>query len=385
MEDSYKIVVYYSNWSVYERKHFAIDIPYDIVTHIFYAFIGIDATCGKLKLTDEWCDLQLPMTSPKDPTKQVTGSLQQIYQMKQLNPNLKLVMSIGGWGTDHLFTSITQDKQKLANFVQSCGDFVTEYGFDGVDIDWEYPHTHSEGKMLVQLLKEVRSKLNSIDKGLSLSIAAPAGSENIQFLNLSEIDKYLSFWNLMLYDFAGNGWSSKTGFHSNLHGNNGDNSLNGDDVIKIYLNAGINSKKLVIGMPLYGRVFSGCHTNGIGQPFTKMSPEGLPVDSDTVDYCKLPIGQFDFDTRKVSAWCYDCNRQLFISFDNIDSMKVKAQYVCQNKLGGGMWWDSAGDVKDPNRSLIRTFVNELGVDKLEKCSNNCNLNRNSKFLKEILN
>lgn len=382
--EGFKTVVYYSNWSVYARKHFAIDMPTDVITHIFYAFIHIDTTTGKLKFTDEWCDLQLPMVSPKDPTKQVTGSLQQIYQMKQLNRNLKVVMSIGGWGTDHMFTAVTEDKQKMVNFVNSCGDFISEYGFDGVDIDWEYPKNAHENELLIKLLRDLRAKLNSIDSTLSLSIAAPAGCQNIQILNLPEIDKYLSFWNLMLYDFAGNGWSSKTGFHSNLFGNNGDNQLNVDDTVKVYLNSGINPKKLVIGMPLYGRAFFGSPSNGIGQSFTKERAPNLPVETETVDYHMLPIGQPEFDHRKVGASCYDANSKLFISYDSVDSMRIKATYLALKNLGGGMWWDSAGDCKDPSKSLIRNFVNQLGCDKLEKSPNHVNLHQESNYLKELL-
>lgn len=362
-------VVYFSNWSVYSRKRFAIDIPHDIVTHICYAFIVIDTESGKLRFTDEWCDLDLPMQSPIDPSRQVTGSLAQLYEMKQLNRNLKVVISIGGWGTDFMFKAIVENETKLMNFVNSCGEFVLKYNFDGIDIDWEFPTNAKENDSLVNLLKLVRIKLNSIDPNLSLSIAAPAGDQNIRVLNLAQIDQYLTFWNLMLYDFCGNEWSNKTAYHSNLYGDNGDNNLNVDAVVRRYLSSGIDSRKLVVGMPLYGRNFFGAESNGIGKTFTRHPASHYPVETDTVDYCKLPIGTASFDIAKVSASCYHEATKTFISYDNVDSTIIKAKYITQYNLGGGMWWDSAGDPTDPNLSLIRRFANEVGAINLERSVN----------------
>mgnify|MGYP001058648323 CR=1 FL=1 len=381
----FKSVVYFSNWSVYQRKHFAIDIPVRDVTHIMYAFISIDVATGRLKFTDEWCDLQLPMVSPKSPDKKVLGSHQQLFQMKQLNPNLKVVMSVGGWGTDHMFQAISQDRSKLHNFVDSCGEFVTEYGFDGIDIDWEYPRNHEENNSLIELLKGVREKLNTIAPDLSLSIAAPGGDDNIAVLDLKSLDKYLSFWNLMCYDFAGNGWSTKTGFHSNLFGNNGDNNLSVESVVSKYVQGGINSRKLVVGMPAYGRAFHGATFSTIGSAFTKEKPRGCTVESDTIDYCKLPIGQEDFDAKKVGALCYSSEQKCLITYDNVRSVRIKAKYIELNRLGGGMWWDSAGDSKDPSLSLVSNFVDQLGgAGALEQTGNHLSIYGKSKYLHELV-
>lgn len=132
----FKTCVYFSNWSVYQKKHFPQDIPIEYYTHIFYAFILIDEQTGKLKFSDEWCDLQMPQPSPN---QSITGNLQQFYEMKKKNRHLKLIMSIGGWGTCHLFESMVSNDTKFDNFVNSTIEFVEKYGFDGVDIDWEYP------------------------------------------------------------------------------------------------------------------------------------------------------------------------------------------------------------------------------------------------------
>lgn len=363
----FKTCVYFSNWSVYQKKHFPQDIPIEYYTHIFYAFILIDEQTGKLKFSDEWCDLQMPQPSPN---QSITGNLQQFYEMKKKNRHLKLIMSIGGWGICHLFESVVSNDTKFDNFVNSTIEFVEKYGFDGVDIDWEYPKNSTQAAKLVELLARLRNKLNS---KYIITVAAPGGSDNIEILKIQEMDKYLTFWNLMCYDFAGEGWSSKTAFHSNLFGNNGDNSLNASDVVQTYINKGVHPTKLILGMPMYGRIFHGVDRPEIGVPFTKERKSGC-IEADVVDYNKFgdTFDYEDFDPRKVGALKYDSHSKQLITFDNPQCARIKASFVQLRQLGGGMWWDSAGDVSVTNDGcLVKNFVDQLGgVEVLEKSANN---------------
>lgn len=363
----FKTCVYFSNWSVYQKKHFPQDIPIEYYTHVFYAFILIDEQTGKLKFSDEWCDLQMPQPPPN---QSITGNLQQFYEMKKANRHLKLIMSIGGWGTCHLFESVVCSNTKFDNFVNSTIEFVDKYGFDGVDIDWEYPKDSTQAAKLVELLARLRNKLNP---KYILTVAAPGGTDNIDVLKIPEMDKYLTFWNLMCYDFAGEGWSSKTAFHSNLFGNNGDNSLNASDIVQTYIKRGVHPSKLILGMPMYGRVFHGVDRPEIGVSFTKERKSGC-IEGDVVDYNKFgeTFDYEDFDPRKVGALKYDSRNKQLITFDNPQSARIKASFVRLKQLGGGMWWDSAGDATVSNdRCLVKNFVDQLGgVELLEKSENN---------------
>lgn len=365
----FKTCVYYSNWSVYNKKHFPKDIPASYVSHIFYAFISMDSKTGQLRLSDEWADIQLPMESPIDPNKKVCGNLLQLSEIKQMNRHLKVLMSIGGWGTGALFTEIMSNPSKMENFIMSSIKLLLKYKFDGIDIDWEYPANNKEAQLLVELLKRLRIELDRIQNqdNLLLTVASPAGDEQLSIMKLSEMDKYLSFWNVMCYDFAGGSWSSNTGYHSNLFGKNGDNSLSCSDTILKYLSQGINSRKLIMGMPCYGRCFYNASSPNIGLLFKLGNGE-----QDTVDYEQLPITgcQEQFDNRKVSAYCYDPKTHVMITYDNQQSARIKAKFIELNKLGGGMWWDSSGDSKRPERSLILNFVYQLGgTGRLDKRKN----------------
>ena len=371
LQDSYlfKSCVYFSNWSVYAKKHFPKDIPTNNVSHIFYAFISMDSVTGQLKLSDEWSDVQLPMESPSNPNEKVCGCLQQLFEIKRMNRHLKVLMSIGGWGTSGLFTEIMSNPSKMNNFINSSIELLVKYRFDGIDIDWEYPANTTEAQLLVELLKRLRMELNRIQdqSELLLTVASPAGDEQLAIMKLRDMDKYLSFWNVMCYDFAGGSWSSKTGFHSNLFGNNGDNSLNCSDTVQKYIDQGINSRKLVMGMPCYGRCFHNASRPGIGQHF-----ELRNGGNDTVDYKQLPMSGTEelFDNRKVCAYSYDPKTHDMITYDNQQSARIKAKFIELHRLGGGMWWDSAGDTTDPDRSLILNFVDQLGgIQTLDKGKN----------------
>lgn len=360
--------IYFSNWSVYNRKHFPKDLPSKHLTNVFYAFIGMDPNTGSVKFTDEWADIQLPMNSldSDKSTEKVTGSLQQLFQLKQQNRHLKVSMSIGGWGTAETFTQIMKDEKKMSQFVSTSIIMLLEYGFDGIDIDWEYPKNTQEGELLVELLQRLRIALNNVSPSLLLTAATPASKESLSNLNMVEMNKYLSFWNVMCYDFAGSSWSQKAAFHSNLFGDNGDNSLNCSDIISTYKSFGVESSKLVLGMPLYGRSFYQAN-GGVGQSFNKSHPLG---SEDTLNYKDLPKELEHFDSRKVSAYAYNPNNQLWVCYDNPQSSRIKAKYVELNKLAGGMWWDSAGESSIPERSLVVNFVDQLGgIKMLDKSYN----------------
>lgn len=369
--------IYFANWSVYARKHFVQDLPAEHLTHVFYAFIGMDTNTGKVKFTDEWCDIQMPLDSING-NGNVTGSLQQLYQLKQRNRKLKVIMSIGGWGTSDSFTAIMGDASKARNFLLSSIAMVKEYGFDGIDIDWEYPRNKTEARQLVKLLYQLRVELHSFSPSMVLTFAAPGGDDNIQILDLKQMDQYLSFWNVMCYDFNGSGWSSKTGYHSNLFGSNGDNNLNCADIIGKYTKSGIPSNKLMLGMPLYARTFelSNASNPGIGQPFTRAGGEG------TADYKKLATDIEKFDSRKVSAYSYNPSNGKWSGYDNPQSARIKAQWSKLSNLAGGFWWDSAGDEISNERSLVKNYVDQLGgIQSLDTSLNH--LDYPSTFLKPL--
>lgn len=378
--------VYYSNWSVYSRKHFPDQIPLEYTTNVFYAFFNVDPLTGEVKLSDSWADLELPIESHfaengRDTTTCTNdGLIATMFALKKLHRHVKVSMSIGGWSNRDSFKEGLLTDEKLNRFVNSAVELMLLYGFDGIDLDWEYPETHHEISKYVLVMKKLRLKFRNIEelKGLKmdtilLTMASPAFIGMLSTFPVREIDRYLSFWNLMSYDFAGE-WSETTGYHCNLYKRSStlmsSDELCADDAVKYLVKKGIDSTKIVLGMANYGRSFT--MTGGLGHPFHGVG-EGSSDEKGIWSYNKLPLPgtKEQYDEQCVVAYCYDSKSKTFVSYDNPESVKKKGKYVHCMKLGGGMWWESCGDCyDDPSRSLIHNFVESIGgVQVLDQTNN----------------
>lgn len=168
-ESGFVTGMYYSNWSPYAaRKHFPHDIDFRKLTHVYYAFLVVNSETGECQLSDEWSDVQMDLykqmissfkkldlraqfpTGSKD--KLPLGCIGELFFLKYSDfltrnggsagvNNFKTIMSVGGWSNREAFTSLVESPAKLEVFLDSCVSKMFEYGFDGIDIDWEFPKT----------------------------------------------------------------------------------------------------------------------------------------------------------------------------------------------------------------------------------------------------
>lgn len=340
--------IYYSNWSVYGPKHYPSDLDVKNLTHVFYAFLKIDPERGTVLFSDPWADIEMPVDG-------APGAVRALMSLKSKNPHLKVVASIGGWGTAAMFQQVVGNAKKQRELVRSVLDIVSVYGFDGLDIDWEYPSTPKEGQLLTELLKELRHGMSKIGPQLSLSVASPASPEILANFPLQQMDRYLSFWNVMGYDFFGASWAPVTGHHSNLFGNDERSEPSASLSIHYYMYRGITPEKLVLGMPLYARTFYKPKEPRMGVPFDRNSP----YESDIVDYINITLVHEQYDGRRVAAFRFDPDTNLLYTYDNPQCAREKAQFVRRHRLRGGFWWDSKGEAKEEQRQLVRAFSEQL--------------------------
>ena len=306
----------------------------------------------------------------------VYGCVKQLYLLKKNNRHLKTLLSIGGWTYASNFAPWAATALGRAKFASSAIELVQNLGFDGIDIDWEYPAIGTkQPNDLLLLLQTVRQGLdnyklkNNFTYDFLLSLASPAGPANYNLLQLKEMDKYLDMWNLMAFDYSGS-FSTFAGHQSNLHLSKS-NPLathdSTDTAVKDYIAAGINASKIQLGMPLYGRSFE--QTAGLGKPFNGTG--GGSWEPGSWDYKALPKAGATVmtDTESVASYSYDSATHELITYDTIGIVKQKATYIMQEKLGGGMFWELSAD-RTGDLSIVGTIADQLGT--LNKSQNMLN-------------
>ncbi|KGE16537.1 glycosyl hydrolase family 18 protein [Paenibacillus wynnii] len=409
----YKLVGYYASWAAYGRAFNVADIDPTKMNVINYAFADIcwngihgnsDPTgpnpvtwsCqneqgqtinvpnGTIVLGDPWIDAQKSFGDDKwdDPIK---GNLKQLWKLKEKNPKLKTVISVGGWTWSNRFSDVAATAATREVFANSAVDFIRKYQMDGVDLDWEYPvsgglagnsYRPEDKGNYVLLLQKIREKLNAAGttdgKTYLLTIASGAGPAYIQNNNLAGISSVVDWINIMTYDFNGS-WNTTTGHNAPLYydpatagtGLTEPANYNIDKAVTSYLQNGVPASKLVLGMPFYGRGWGGAPSSGNGQ---------YQVSSGLSSTGTWEKGSYDFNDLEANyinkngytrywnnvskvPYLYNPATQTYISYDDTESFGYKTSYVKSKGLAGVMFWETSGD---RNRTLQNKLSSDLG-------------------------
>jgi chitinase len=377
-----KSVIYYTNWAIYGRDHQPSSLVPVLpqLTHILYAFANVRPETGEVYLTDQWSDTEKHYPSDRwhDTGTNVYGCIKQLFLLKKRNRALKVLLSIGGWTYSVNFAQPASTDSGRKTFAASAVKLVQDLGLDGLDIDWEYPADAKQAQDFVLLLRETRAALDQAASRYSgkkphflLTVACPAGPSNFQNLRVVEMDQYLDFWNLMAYDYAGS-WDKNAAHQSNLFQSQAmphATPFSTVAAVEHYVrNGGVRPDKVVLGMPLYGRAFTG--TEGPGHPF-QGAGEGS-WEKGVWDYKVLPhpgadvFEECDGPGACGASWSYDAQKKVMVSFDTVGVVERKADFVKEMGLGGGMWWESSGDRGVGKGSLVEAFVQRSGgVNRLD--------------------
>jgi chitinase len=378
-KDSSRVVGYYTEWSIYDRKFNVADIPAAQLTHINYAFAKIHN--GECAQVDSYAAVEKAAPGEKWVDGELRGSFKQLQLLKKKHPHLKTLISVGGWTLSGTFSDVALTEASRTKFAKSCVAFIVKYGFDGVDIDWEYPVSDGlesnkkrpEDKrnytlLLEALRKELDERGETEKRRYLLTIAAPSGPKIIANFELAKIAKVVDWLNVMAYDFHGP-WSDRTNFNAPLYPSKADPSkdelirtrFNADSAVRTYLDAGVPPEKVVLGVPFYGRGWGGVKgEDGLFQPHAPNAPRGTWEAGvwDYKDLAKNYVGKnrrFWSDEAKV-PWLYDEKAGVMISYDDPESLKIKAEYARKNKLGGVMIWELSADDKG---ALLDALVDGL--------------------------
>ena len=140
----------------------------------------------------------------------------------------KVLLALGGWNDSKgkHYSVLVSDPAKRARFIKHAVDFLKKYGFDGLDLDWEYPvcwqtdcrlGPESDKDNFSLWAKELKEAFDAEGSGLMLTAALSPSPKIIDIAyDIPEINKYLDIFNVMTYDFYG-AWDKATGHHSPLY------------------------------------------------------------------------------------------------------------------------------------------------------------------------
>ncbi|OCH89471.1 hypothetical protein OBBRIDRAFT_664377 [Obba rivulosa] len=360
----YVQAAYFTNWGIYGANYQPSNVTPSQLTHLLYAFADVSPDTGEIALTDSYADEQkhFPGDSWDETGNNLYGCLKQFYLMKLANRNLKVLLSVGGYtySQDGHFSFVTDDSLRSA-FVTSVVSFVENFGFDGIDIDFEYADTPALAQGFADLLTELRTGFDQLatQKGdtvpYQITVAAPAGWDNYQYFPVKQMDEAITYWNLMAYDYAGS-WLNWTDNQANLYDGVRTN-VSTDKALTWYVQNGATASKMTMGIPLYGRAFE--QTQGIGFPYNGIGPG--TIQAGIYSYQDLPLaGASVFENHTdVTSYSYDSTKQELVSYDTPDIVTTKAQYVMKNGFAGSMFWDLSTD-KVGADSLVGTTAEVYG-------------------------
>lgn len=214
-------------------------------------------------------------------------------------------------------------------------------------VDWEHPSDPRQGASFVQLLASLRSTLPS---PYVLTSALPAGEWALRNINIGQASSYLDYINLMAYDFSGP-WTGTAGYHSQLytpkHPHSDAAKTSCQSGVEYLISQAVPSRKILLGIPAYGRSFLGAKK--AGDSFT-----GQGGEEGVFEYRDLPRpGAKEYVDAKIGAAYSVGGDGGFLTYDNQETVHLKAQYAKEKALGGLFFWTGTGDAQPP-RSLVET-------------------------------
>ncbi|WP_214107992.1 glycosyl hydrolase family 18 protein [Acrocarpospora catenulata] len=418
VETGYARVGYFVQWGIYGRQYFVRNLDTSgaaaKLTHLNYAFGNIDPvnlTClqGVTRGTtanpqdpnqgdgagDADADYGRPFSAAQSVDgvadtgwEPLRGNFNQLRKLKAKYPNLKVLISLGGWTYSKYFSDVAATDAARKKFVSSCIDIYVKGNlpvaggaggpgsaagiFDGIDLDWEWPGAEGHPGNHVSpadkanntlLIAEFRRQLDVLGaqtgKRYQLTAFTPADPAKIAAgWDLPEVAKSLDIFNVQGYDFHGagsdNSWEpNRTGHQGNLYADTDDPynfHFSVENAINVYTNAGVNPRKLTIGLAFYGRGWQGVPDGGkFGewQNATGAAPGQFAEEAGTRGYSNLVAGvpgcTVRHDEQAVATFCHTGNGGQWWTFDDAWSIGRKTAWLRSRNLLGAMIWEMSGD------------------------------------------
>ncbi|RAQ63476.1 chitinase [Aspergillus flavus] len=359
-----KTIGYYEAWNPERRTCGQVepkDIPLGIYSHLNFAFALIDPKTFRIA----------PMT---DATAKRYKSL---TSLKSRQNGLQVYIAIGGWDfndpgpTRTTFSDLAGSQSAQDTFFESLVSFMLHNDFDGVDLDWEYPTADDRGGRpedfanYVTLVKRLRERLDQLPRHFGLTITLPASYWYLQGFDIVNLEPYVDWFNVMTYDIHGlwDAHGKEVGPHALAHTNLTEINMG----LELLWRNNINPARAVMGLGFYGRSFTmadpkcmepGClfkegeapsgECTNVPGVISATEIHGIIKKGATVTFYKDAA-------VKVATW----NTNQWVSWDDVETLKLKIDFANKRCLGGTMVW--AVDLDDG--TLVEALGNASGKKK----------------------
>ncbi|KAF8369874.1 hypothetical protein HHK36_032097 [Tetracentron sinense] len=309
-----------------------------LFTHIFYAFLMPNNTTFRFEVSNSEAILLSNFTS----------------SLHHKNPPVKTIVSIGGGGADpDVFARMAANSSSRHEFINSAIKIARKFGFDGLDLDWEFPANPKEMNDLGYLFKEWRFAINKEAQAthrppLLLTSAVYYAFEFLIYggkraYPVASISKNLDWINVMCFDYRGSWDTTVTGAHAALYDSKSNVSTSYG--LGSWIKAGVPGKKMVMGLPIYGRTWKleKPEIHGIGAPGIGVGPgdEGTMTFSQVMDFNRKNNATVVYDSDSVSMYSYAGTS--WIGYDDSISVTIKIGFARAHGLTGYFFWAVNGD------------------------------------------
>jgi len=339
-QSSYKIIAYYTGNGEAIRQW-----PVEKLTHIIFSFLKVqnDTLCFH--------------------NEKQENSLKQLVELKKQYPQLKIMVSVGGWGGFFFCSRLFADAAHRENFAKTSVSLFKQYGIDGLDLDWEYPaiegypgHAYTKGDKnnFTELVRALRKEMGN---DYLLTFAAGGFISYLeQSIDWEAVMPLVDFVNLMTYDLVG-GYATVTGHHTPLQGYRpGQEST--ANCVNWLLKHHVSSQQLIIGAAMYARVWENVPgiDHGLYQP--GKFKQGVGYNDFSTYFSDTSGYKYYWDKKAKAPYQYNPSKKLFATFDDKRSIGEKTTFIRRKQLGGIMFWELGQDLKKDG--LVEEMSKGLG-------------------------
>jgi chitinase len=325
------IVGYYPDWNKGSYPYNLIS--YQNLTHIAHSFL-IPNSNGSLEGVSGFAYPQM---------------VQAAHQA-----GVKVIVVLGGWGGSAGFPGLAADTASRRRFVENLLSFCLTNGYDGVDLDWEYPANLTDRTNLTLLVHELRQAFAAVNTPLSISLAIPAGDWSGKWFDVGQMSADVDWYGVMTYDFYGS-WSSTSGPNSPVYGSSSNTQGWMDYAVSYYAGTrALPASKIMIGIPFYGWAFNSASMYGASTGATQQTYATI-IPNLSVGWTR------SWDDEGKVPYMINPGATQVISYDDTMSVRIKCNYAVSKGVQGAIIWALGQDYVNGEQPLLGVIGREFGM------------------------